>query len=202
MRNPVLKVGLWLAVALAGLAMIEIGVRLYDGGRPDWRSVALIALGFTLAPVGLVYTGVSTFHARGALKLRSGIGVIARWSVPAELWRRFAPRDARTLGRDLERSSVAVNREGDGPIEVVVGERGAIVGERYHWLSPGGIPQLTEVGFGHPDVAVQYLEFRLLYRQKNMVRVPAALRIPFPPSERDEALRVFHHFNALVGGRS
>lgn len=203
MRNPPRKVVVYGLVTLAGFALIWLGIARYERTPQDLLAVALIVVGINPALLGLVYVFVALFFAWGRRRLLGGKGVIARWQVPATTWARFAQRDVRIFGRGLERAGTRTHRagEGDKGVAVIVGTSSALIGDSYHWLSPGAIPQLLEVGFNHPDAKVRWIEFRLQYRQSNMIRVPAALRIPFPPEALDAALAVFRHFDTLIAAR-
>jgi hypothetical protein len=195
MRNPARKALYCLIVLLAGAALIGFGASRHQPTGEDWSSIAALALGFTLAPFGLVFLIQSSFAIRGEALLLAGHRVIARWHVyPAE-WEQFRRLDARRAadhGWHINDLWIRRVTPSDG-IEVIVGETSLLVDRSYHVLRPGGLPELRSIGWLEGPPAC--LEFGLLY-PRGRVGGPLAtpLRVPVPPAARADALRVFAHF--------
>jgi hypothetical protein len=199
MRNPARKALYCLAAFLAGSALIWFGALRHERIGEDWASLAALALGFTLAPFGLVFLIQALFAVRGKARLLAGHREIARWHVyPAE-WDLFRALDARRSGGDPSLvNDLWVRRRtpADG-VEVIVGETGLIVDGSYHSLRPRGLPELREVRwFDGPPTC---LEFALLYpRSRYGGTVPTTLRVPVPSGARGAAQRVVDHFRPRV----
>lgn len=202
MRYPARKALYCLIAVLAGSALIWFGAVRQERIGEDWTSLAALALGFTLAPFGLVFLIQALFATRGQALLLAGHRVIARWHVyPAE-WEQFRKLDSRRAGdhpsllNDLWiRRAVPT----DG-IAVIVGETSLLVDRSYHVLRPGGLPALREVGWLEGPPAC--LEFGLLYpRGRYGGSLPLTLRVPVPASARAEARRVFDHFEPRLRRR-
>lgn len=195
MRNPARKAVYWFLVLLAGAALIRFGALREERIGEDWTAIVPLALGFTLAPFGIVFLIRALFAARGRARLLAGHRVIARWSVYPSEWEQFRALDERRSGADpsfvndlwIRRSAPA------GPVEVVVGETGLLIDDSYHGLRPGGLPELREVRWldGPPTC----LEFALRYpRGRYGGSVPTTLRVPVPAGSRGLAQRVVDHF--------
>lgn len=199
MRNPARKALYCLAALLAGAALIRFGALRHERIGEDWASLGALALGFTLAPFGLVFLIQALFAMRGQARLLAGHREIARWRVyPAE-WDRFRALDTRRssgypgLVNDLW---VRKRTPADG-VEVIVGETGLLVDGSYHSLAPRGLPELREVRwFDGPPTC---LEFALVYpRSRYGGTVPTTLRVPVPSGARGAAQRVVNHFRPRV----
>ncbi|MGZ8285865.1 MAG: hypothetical protein ACXW27_15510 [Allosphingosinicella sp.] len=199
MRNPARKALYCLTALLAGAALIWFGASRHQRAGEDWTSIVPLVLGFTLAPFGFVFLIQALFAMRGRARLLAGHKVIARWHVyPAE-WEQFRGLDS---GRAAERISLgndlwvrkAAPRE---PVEVIVGEKSALVDGSYHPLSPRGLPELRGVRWLEGPPAC--LEFELRYpRSRYGSPVTTTLRIPVPASARAAAGQVFGHFERLT----
>lgn len=199
MRNPARK-ALYCALALAVSAgLIRFGIERHGSIGEGWASTGPIMLGLAIVPFPLVILIQALFAVRGRAKLLAGIGVIARWQVYPGEWRQFRGLDrcrsaeGFSLGNDMRIRKDAPLE----PVEVIVGEKSALVDGSYHSLSPRGLPELRSVGWldGPPTC----LEFGLLYpRSRYGGTVPMTLRIPVPASARADARRVVAHFEPLT----
>jgi hypothetical protein len=202
MRDPARKALYCLLAVLAGAALIWFGALRHTRIGEDWSSIVALALGFTLAPFGLVLLIQSSFAMRGRALLLAGHRVIARWHVyPAE-WEQFRSLDARRAGDHASLVNdlwIRRARPSDG-IEVIVGETSLLVDRSYHVLRPGGLPELRTISWleGPPTC----LEFGLLYpRGRYGGSLATTLRVPVPPAARADARRVFAHFEPRLRRR-
>ena len=195
MRNPARKALYLLLAVLAGAGLAWFGAVREQGIGEHWMAMVPLLVGAAVAPIAFVLLVQALFAARGQARLLAGHRVIARWQVyPAE-WEQFRALDSRrsagdsSLVNDL-RVRKAAPRD---PVEVIVGETGALVDGSYHSLRPRGLPELREVRWLEGPPAC--LEFALLYpRSRYGGTVPTALRIPVPPGSRGAAHRVVDHF--------
>lgn len=186
-------------LALAG-GCGAITARLLDGQlSPGWLAAiyipSLTALLFGV-PMGLM----ALFSARGEARLRRGIGVLARWTMPPADWEAFRSFDARRAceGRGLDNDYAPRPAEGRD-VGIVIGRRQVIVDGSYHPLSRFALPELTWVGWQQPPDAPECLEFGVLYPGGRYGGAkPATVRVPVSRAAREDAVRVFHHFKASV----
>jgi hypothetical protein len=202
MRNPSRKALYAFLALLAAAALIRFGVAREQRIGEDWTAIVPIVLGLGIAPFALVTLIQAMFAVRGRARLLRGERVIARWHVSQGEWEGFRKLDGyraaqqSALGNDLWIRKRAPTE----PVEVIVGEKSALVDGSYHALSPRGLPELRSVGWleGPPTC----LEFGLLYpRSRYGGTVPTTLRIPVPASARPDARRVVLHFEPLTRRR-
>jgi hypothetical protein len=199
MRNPARK-ALYALFALAvSAALIRFGIGRHETVGPGWGSDGPTLLGLAALPFCLVTFIQALFAVRGRARLLAGIGVIGRWQAYPGEWEQFRKLDSRragkafALGNDLWVRRAAPT----GPVEVIVGEKSALVNGSYHSLKPGGIPDLRGVRWleGPPTC----LEFALRYpRGRYGGTVPMTFRIPVPAGARGQAALVFDHYDRLT----
>lgn len=200
MRHPIRRLGLWLALAAAGAAALAIAIT----ARPSLGEVAsLIAgtVGITSIAVGLVMGAMALLAAVGHARLRRGIGVIARWRVGPEAWERFRGFDAARRADGPHIVAEFTPGEGTRPdgVEVLVGRRQIMIDSSYHLLRRFGVPELRSLSWLVGPDQLEVIEFGLLYpRGRSGGTIPAALRVPVAAEARDDAVRVFEHYRAVV----
>jgi hypothetical protein len=199
MRNPARMILYCLLALFASAGLIWLGARREALIGEHWTSIAPLVLGFAVAPFALVILIQALFAARGRARLLRGDGVIARWQVYPGEWRQFRALDRRRSGEDFSLGNdMRIRKDAPlEPVEVIVGEKSALVDGSYHSLSPRGLPELRSVGWleGPPTC----LEFGLLYpRSRYGGSVPMTLRIPVPRGARADALRVVAHFEPFT----
>lgn len=202
MRNPARMILYCLLALLASAGLIWFGGGRVARSDEHWTSTVPLFLGFAVAPFALLILIQALFAARGRARLLRGDGVIARWQVHPGEWRQFRDLDRRriaegqSLGNDMRLGKDAPL----DPVDVIVGEKSALVDGSYHSLSPRGLPELRSVGWLEGPPAC--LEFGLLYpRSRYGGTVSMNLRIPVPRGARPDALRVFAHFETLTRRR-
>lgn len=199
MRDPA-RMALYCLLALVGaMALIWFGADRQGRVGEEMSSFVPLFLGFAVAPFAVAILIQALFATRGRARLRRGEGVIARWRIFPSEWERFRELDRRrsaegsALGNDM-RIRKAVPLE---PVEVIVGEKSALVDGSYHSLSPRGVPELRGVGLIEGPPAC--LEFSLLHpRGRYGGTVPTTLRVPVPASARADARRVVAHYEPLT----
>lgn len=200
MRNPARKALYCFLAVVAGVASIWFGAEREP--VQHWSATVPIALGFTLAPIGMVFLIQALLAMRGRALLLAGRRVIARWQIyPAE-WEQFRKLDSRRSGDDVALSNDLWIRKAApaGPVDVIVGEKSLLIDDSYHVLRPGGLPELREVRL--IDGPPACLEFALRYpRGRYGGSVPTTLRIPVPAGSRGDARRILAHFEPLLRRR-
>lgn len=188
-----------LLLVLISAGLIRFGIERYEIAGEGWGSTGPIMLGLALLPFPLVSLIQALFAIRGQAKLLAGIGVIARWQVYPDEWKRFRGLDDRRSAEDVSLGNDLWIRKASPsePVGVIVGERSALVDGSYHSLKPGGLPDLRSVRW--LDGPPTSLEFSLLYpRGRHGRTVPTTLRIPVPASARGEARRVVAHYERIT----
>ncbi|HYW14616.1 MAG TPA: hypothetical protein VE891_00490 [Allosphingosinicella sp.] len=199
MRNPARKALYALLALIVSAVLIRFGIERYETAGEGWGSTGPILLGLAVLPFPLWILIQASFAVRGQAKLLAGIGVIARWQAYPSEWEQFRKLDSRRAGEDFSLGNeLWIRRTAPTePVEVIVGEKSALVDGSYHSLNPRGLPELRGVSWieGPPTC----LEFRLLYpRGRYGGTVPTSLRIPVPASARAAAVQVFDHFERLT----
>lgn len=198
MRNPARKALYCFLLVVASAGLIWFGAGREQRIGEHWTAIVPMVVGLAILPFPLVTLIQALFAVRGEARLLRGDGVIARWQIAPTEWEQFRQLDSRRsagglpLGNDLW-----IRRRGPAePVDVIVGEKSALVDGSYHPLNPRGLPELRGVGWLEGPPAC--LEFALLYpRSRYGGTVPTTLRIPVPPGARGAAGRVFDHFERL-----
>lgn len=195
MRNPARKALYLLAAVLVGSALIGFGIERHERVGEGWSSTGPIVAGLMIAPIPFVFLIQALLAMRGRALLLAGHRVIARWQVDPLEWERFRGLDARrSADPDSSPNDMWIRKaRPSGPVEVIIGERSALVDGSYHPLRPRGLPELREVRW--LDGPPACLEFALLYpRSRYGGTVPTTLRVPVPSGARGGAQRVVDHF--------
>jgi hypothetical protein len=143
---------------------------------------------------------LASLHALGEAKLRRGIGVLARWQVPAAEWEAFRAFDARREAEHARLIGHYTPHPAEGrAVEVLFGQRQVIVDQSYHPLSRMALPELTWMQWHEPKDAPECLEFGVLYPGGRYGGAkPMAVRVPVARAAREEGVRVWHHFHARM----
>ena len=195
MRNPARKALYLLVAVLVGSALIWFGAERHERVGEGWSSTGPIFVGLMIAPIPFFFLIQALFAMRGRALLLAGHRVIARWQVDPLEWERFRGLDARrSADPDSSPNDLWIRKARPSvPVEVIIGERSALVDGSYHPLRPRGLPELREVRWlDGPPVC---LEFALLYpRSRYGAPVPTTLRIPVPSGSLGAARWVFDHF--------
>lgn len=147
---------------------------------------------------------LASLAALGEARLRRGIGVLARWQVPAGEWEAFRAFDTRRQAEHVHLLGHYTPRPAQGrAVEVVFGHRQVIVDESYHPLSRFALPEITWLAWHEPADAPanapECLEFGVLYpggRYGGARRM--AVRVPVARAARQDGVRVWHHFQAAM----
>jgi hypothetical protein len=201
-RNPTRKAILFGAMLAIGALLVWLGATRHAAVGEHWSSLAPIALGFSLAPFGLVFGIMALLHIRGQAKLLAGEGKLAEWHLTAEQWDKFRGFDTRRQNSDLHRLVndlwIRKRTPADG-VDVIVGETSLLIDRSYHVLRKGGLPELRAIDWVDNSTAADRppdcLEFELAYPRGRYGGVQlTTLRVPFPPEARARALLVYQHF--------
>lgn len=199
MRNPARKALYCLLLVAASAGLIWFGAYRQETVGDHWTGVVPILLGLALLPFPLYILVEALFAVRGRAKLLAGVGVIARWRVSPAEWEGFREVDSRRIAQDLSLGNdFRVRKAAPAtPVEVIVGEKSALVDGSYHSLKPGGLPDLRGVRWIEGPPAC--LEFAIRYpRSRQNPPVDTTVRIPVSASARAEAARVLDHFERLL----
>jgi len=202
-RNPPRKIVLYLLLFITGAALFAYGIRAELRIGEAWTSTGFTLLGVTIAPIAFVLLISAMFHARGRAKLLAGRDVLARWHVSADEWERFRIIDRIRGETDIRFSndlSIPSERQDRG-VDVIIGKKSALVGDSYHVLRKGGIPGLLAIYWLPAPADPECLEFHIVYPRQRSTPVYLAFRVPFPAVARNDARRVYDHFETLLRWR-
>ena len=200
MRNPARKIWLNLVLLAVGAALFVTGASGVERTGEDWRSIAVMVAGATLAPIALMFVIFALLHTRGLGKLRAGVGVIARWSVTPEEWEQFRAFDRirAASGANLANEMIYDEERPSWPVAIIGGRKSAVIGDSYHVLRRGGIPALTALYWLPPPADPECIEFHVAYPRYRSTSLRLTLRFPVPARYRAEGVRVYEHFAPLV----
>ncbi|MDR2875827.1 MAG: hypothetical protein LBV44_07875 [Methylobacillus sp.] len=179
------------------VALMGFGTARENATGADWVSNAMGGGGFLVAFFAVIHL-VMTLHAlRGMARLLGGHGKIAQWHVSATEWEKFRMADPTrtktnpTFLRNILQLSPRTPREG---VEIVIGEKGVLVGGDYHGL--GGLKNLGWLNNANqPGRPPDCLEFLFATtRGKSGVVAHSTLRVPVPETAFAQAALVQRHF--------
>ncbi|MGA9582075.1 MAG: hypothetical protein WBR13_08920 [Allosphingosinicella sp.] len=199
MRDPARKALYCFLLVAASAGLIWFGAVRQETVASHWTGVVPVLLGLALLPFPLYILVEALFAVRGRAKLLAGIGVIARWRVSPVEWEVFRGLDGRRIAKDISLANDFWIRKAalEAPVEVIVGEKSALVDGSYHSLKPGGLPDLRGVRWIEGPPAC--LEFATRYpRSRHSPPVDTTVRIPVAAGARAEAVRVLDHFERLL----
>ena len=198
MRRPLRTAALALAIACAG----GVFCLLAFGGTLDEPLLAM-ALGAVGVPMVAYGSGAFAFAALSALgeyRLRRGIGVIARWTVPPGTWVAFLDIDARYAASQPDVHNILNPRPATAaPVEVIIGLRQILLDEAYHPLRHNGLPSLQGVAWLRTEGAPDCLHFSFQQPAGRFGGVTwLALRVPVPASAHAQGQLVLAHFRSAL----
>ena len=205
-RNPVRNAILFGLLTVGAITLVALGAM--DMRASGRTGSALLMLGLfpaLLCPIAFVHYLRSIAVVRG---LRSGRDAVARWTVPADDFRRFCEGEARIPER-----SVMVNYYkpphsiSDEGIEVVFSEIGVLIGDGYFPLPTKGTRRLE--GVRHVDSDPACIEFSLATTARvrtssaslETVRTTHALRVPVAINAIGLANQVVRRYQSILHGR-
>lgn len=185
--------------SLAGIAMVVAGLidmRVHDGDGAPW-----LALGLFPALLGSVAFFYYLHYAGRVRAMRRGQGLVARWTVPADEFRRFREAEARISARSVivnyYRPPESIPEAG---VEVLFSDSGVLIGDGYFPLSTTGSRRVESVR--HAEAVADTLEFsiglassaRTSSATVQSTRVLYVLRVPVAQSAGHEANAVLRHY--------
>lgn len=143
---------------LGGLALVLAGIfdkRVHGGDGAPW-----LVLGMILALPGAIAFLVFLHYAGRVRAMRRGEGLVARWIVPADAFRRFSEAEARIPARSVVvnyyRPPTSIPQAG---VEVLFSESGVLIGDGYFPLSATGSRRVEHVR--HAEAVPDALEFSI-----------------------------------------
>lgn len=194
MRAPGRKLIVYLALLAIGVALAVYGFDAEQKIGEDWRSTGAAIVGLILIPISTVQGLLALLHTIGRARLLAGHNVLARWQVPASVWRRFqALEPQRAAESGLHNDTDVTSSLIDRGVDVIVGTKSLLVGDNYHPLRRLAIPETIGVRMveqGDPNC----IEFQILYPRRYGPGFRMALRVPFTAQCRPQAVTVFEYF--------
>lgn len=202
MHNP----ARWLRIALAAAVAGSVAVTLAFLLPPGWASDGLRGTLFCAGLMGIVFGGGGAVQAGRTLaaerRLASGDDVIARWSIDAARWRRFAALESRLMQEGARLNELgSVDAPPANDVAIIVGKDAVNIGGSIHQVPRRGTPEITraELVSDDPD----YIALDLLYPGGGVdaSHIPprrAALRFPVAPSAWRDARMVVANFKGLL----
>lgn len=188
-----------------------VSVTLVVKGIADMRATGrsgspYLALGLfpaLLCPIGLVYYLSKVPVVRD---MRRGKTAIARWTVPADEFRRFVEEDARVESRsrtgNYYEPPSTIPAEG---IEVIFADDGVLIGDGYFPLSTTGGRRVHRVG--SLATSPPMIEFGTILSTRartsnttsEAVRISETLRVPVAADATRQADMVVGRYDILIG---
>lgn len=145
----------------------------------------------------------SAWAGLGSARLRAGIGEIARWRVPPDVWRKYLQIGIHHTGVDvphLEGLAFTPRRDENGhDVEIICGRRSVLIDGAYFDLSPGRGVGMEEAGLvlTQPP-CVAFVLARVITVQPYPRHVRTLLLLPIPDEARQRANHAIHHYVAQV----
>lgn len=202
-RSPGIRPGRNLAISgvvgLAGIASVVAGMidrRIHGGDGAPW-----LALGLFAAVLGTAAFFYCLHCAARVRAMRRGEGLLARWSVPADEFRRFCEAEvaipAHSVMVNYYRPPRSVPETG---VEVVFSDRGVLIGDGYFPLSTMGSRQVESVR--HAETVPDALELSIGLASSartssatiQSTRVLYLLRVPVARGAEEAADAVLRHY--------
>lgn len=205
-RHPVRNAVLSGLLTVAGVVLVLLGAAdMRATGRSGSPLLALGLFPAILSPIAFVY-----YLGKGRVvrDLRDGRTAIARWTVPAEQFRRFADEDLRIPAWSMEtnfyRPPDTIPAEG---VEVIFSDSGVLIGGGYFPLSVTGGRRVQRVRY--VDADPPSIEFgtvlRGLARTSSATvattRTAETLRVPVAAGATRQAREVVQRYQALLARR-
>jgi hypothetical protein len=187
------------ALGLAGIASIVVGtidLRVHDGDGAPW-----LALGTFPALLGTAAFFYYLHYAARVRAMRRGEGLIARWTVPANAFRRFREAEAKIPARSVMvnyyRPPESIPENG---VEVLFSDSGVLIGDGYFPLSTTGSRRIESVR--HAEAVPDALELSIglagSARTSSVTiqstRVLYVLRVPVAEGAGQAANVVLRHY--------
>lgn len=197
-RNAVLLTGV-------GIALLVLGVLdMRATGETESPLLVLGLLPTLLAPIALIYALGHVTVVRG---LRSGRTATARWTVPADEFKRFCEADQRnpagSVMTNFYKPPPSIPADG---VEVVFSDAGVMIGDGYFPLSAKGgrrLEGVREVVSDPPSIEFT-TAFKGMVRTSSMThastRTVYLLRVPVASDARWEAGEVVRRYQAILDG--
>lgn len=190
-------------LGLAGIAMVAVGVidiRVHGGSGAPW-----LVLGIFPALLGPLAFLVYLHYATRVRAMRRGEGLVGRWTVPADAFRRFRETESRIPARSVivnyYRPPVSIPERG---VEVLVSDTGVLIGDGYFPLPLTGGRRVESVH--HAEAVPDALEFSI--GMAGMARTSRAtvqstrtlylLRVPVAEGAEAAANAVLQHYRSRL----
>lgn len=205
MRNPGPKFFIALAALAIAASLLWLSLSGSLGAEETTPAMAAGMVGFAVLAVAGYYTVASALVAVASARLRAGIGVVARWRVPAHDWERFRAIGLADTGitmpslRGLHFAPRRVTPPGG--VEIIAGRRGALIDECYFALTPGKTNGLEAAGWAPTDPPCIALVIKFwTHTPSSSSTSRGLLLLPVPSGARAEGALAVDHYRAAVAG--
>jgi hypothetical protein len=181
-----------MVLTLSGLAAFAFGLlRLLEHGENDVPGSIAVAVGGLVALFGAFMVFNFSWAMRIARRIQRGEGVIARWTVPAEMVTAYV---AAEKARPWHERSRWKPKPG-APAEILFSADGILAGGSYHGLSAKGLQTYTSVNlvYGSP-VMLQFATKEVAVVGDRLTSHHAVLRLPIARGADEPAGKVMAHF--------
>lgn len=165
MKHPKFWRDIVILLAIAGFAAIAISLAMDDAGEDTTLQIVLMIGGMMVAPFAAVGGIYLYFSVRSFDRLDRGEGILGRWEVSPEIWRRFAELDrglTAALQPEWRVNPIEVPDTIDAPVEIVVSTEALRVGDAYFGAGKADLrmarfvdasPQAIELFYYYPPTA-------------------------------------------------
>ena len=165
MKHPKFWRDIVILIAIAGFAAIGISLAIDDAGEDSTLQIALMMGGMMVAPISAIGGIYLYFSVRSFERLDRGEGLLGRWEIEPEIWRRFAELDSgltAALQPEWRVNPIDVPATIDAPVEIVVSTEALRVGDAYFGAGKADLrmarfidssPQAIELFYYYPPTA-------------------------------------------------
>ena len=205
-RNPVRNAILFGLITVVSIILVLLGVA--DMRETQRTGSPLLALGLLpalLCPIFFVYylSKIRVFR-----DMQSGRSAIARWTLPAEVFSRFAEEEQRIPAKSIMTNFYKPPKTTPaGGVEVIFSDDGVLIGGGYFPLSTTGGRRLQSVRYIASDPPS--IEFGTVMNASAQTssttisshRLSESLRVPVSPDAGKQAGEVVDRYQAIIDRR-
>lgn len=202
-RNPVQNAVLFGLITVVSIVLVLLGVAdMRETGRTGSPLLALGMFPALLCPIFFIHylSKIRVFR-----DMQSGRSAIARWTLPAEEFKRFCEEEQRipagSIMSNFYRPPKTIPTEG---VEVIFSDSGVLIGGGYFPLWTTGGRRLQSVRYiaSNPPSIEFGTAMKTMARTSsatiNTYRIAETLRIPVANDATQQAGEVVHRYQAII----
>lgn len=207
-RNPALQVRICLALLAASVTALVAGIlAMRSAGAESAASGIAIAFGIIGTVIFSLMLGNFIWATRIFAAIKRGQNVIARWTVPADVFDRYRANEAAHVAAGYPNGYKLPRKTPPEGVEVLFATDGMIIGDTYHGLATTGLAHVRQVGIIPGDPPCIGFQTALTTGRATSSGGPTlqttlgVLRSPVPSSSGQQANAVLDHYSGALAGQ-